>query len=358
MHTIRTAPLLLAALLSLALTSGCTIIRYVDPPEPDPPPTAGPPRIMDVLVMVEMDRSTVQLAEDYQFILSQLTVGLAQANVMVRKVGLAPMYRRSGEAVPLVYGLGDGNSEFSNYGEAIAFFALDDGQRYLRDQVLADGENLATIGMDLDQRAIYHPTTADTDATPYYTVPEHGFLIVQLTSSARGCAHGDEACRLDGVEPAQYFTRQAEGGVQWLELPGELKLGPDRVFFLQIATSEGISEDDFLDSCERRPSFDPVNLDYMEPSPVSYFQPFTDSVNERGGWASYLDMCEAMSPLSSVTAIARISAEIASRMPRTSINPNPVAPPDEITVPDLNNSGGGEKPPLEEEPRVRERVGE
>ena len=170
MHTIRTAPLLIALMSCLVLSAGCTIIRYVDPPEPDPPPSAGPPRIMDVLVMVEMDRSTVQLAEDYQAILGQLTVGLAQANIMVRKVGLAPMYRRSGQAVPLVYGLGDGNSEFSNYGEAIAFFAYDDGQKYLRDRVIADGENLATIGADLDRRPVYHPTTADTDATPYYTV--------------------------------------------------------------------------------------------------------------------------------------------------------------------------------------------
>ena len=170
--------------------------------------------------MVELDRTTVQLAEGYQQILAGLTAGLAEENIMLRKVALAPMYRRSGQAVPLIYGQGDPDAEFESYAEAIAFFAQDGGQRYLRQEVDADGENLAALGMEMGTRSIYHPTSADTNATPYYSTPADGFLVVQLTARARECAHSDVSCQLDGDPAATYFTRESGGQAQWLELAG------------------------------------------------------------------------------------------------------------------------------------------
>ena len=308
----------LCALLSCAAfaLSGCTIVKYVDPPEPDPPGTGAQKKVIDALVLVEIERDTVQLAPDYQAILGMLTLALQKSNVEIRKLAIAPMYRRSGASVPLIYGQGDPDAEFDEPGEAIAFFARDGGERYLRDKADSEGENLATLGQDLDTRAIYHPETADTNARTYFTTPEDGFLVIQMTSRARLCAYDSEPCKLDGVLPADYFTRQDDRGAQWLVLPGGVSLPKGKIFFLNIATAEGVGEEDFVKACERQPGFNQTNLDYIEPSPNAYFGPFADRVKSSGSWSATLDMCEAMSPTTAAPKIGTIAAQIRGKLGR------------------------------------------
>lgn len=296
------------ALLALGQLAGCTIIRYVDRP-PENNGDGPPPRVVDMLVMVELDRTTVQLAPGYQGILTGLTAGLAAQNVQVRKVALAPMYRRTGGAVPLIYGLGDPESEFTDYGSAIAFFAADDGQRYLRDEVDTDGENLAALGLELDTSTVYHPTTANTSATPYFTTPEDGLIVVQLTARPRSCAYDDASCQLDGQAPGVYFTRGGEAA-DWLELAGDAGLPRDRVFFVNIATAEGVGEDDFVKRCESKPGFDLAFLDYMEPSANPYYGPLSEAIVKQGGWATFADMCEALSSVQSVPLFTTIGKQV------------------------------------------------
>jgi len=309
--TIGMTLILLALATQLA---GCTIIRYVDRPEPEPPGPPPPPQEVDVLVLVELDRTTVSLAEGYQGILTSLTAGLAANNIIPRKLALAPMYRRSGEAVPLIYGLGDPDPEFEDYASAIAFFALDDGQRYLRDEVDADGENLATLGLDIGTRPIYHPTLADTQATPYFTDKGDGFIVVQLTAKARECAYEEASCQLDGKPAAEYFAQEGEGGASWLALAGGESYSKDKTFFINIATREGVDDETFVRGCENKPGFNQSYLDFMEPSANAYYEPLSKELNRLDVWSQYVDICEAMSQVQSIPKFTTIGKDIAAQL--------------------------------------------
>lgn len=303
----------LALLITISMSlGGCTIIRYVDNNEPDPPePKVVEPKVVDMLVMVELDRSATSMAESYQQILASLTLTLAEKKITVRRVALAPMYRRTGAAVPLIYGLGDENSEFSNYGEAIFFFANDDGQKYLRDRASADGENLAALGMELDTRPVYHPTTADPDAVPYFTEPSDGFVVVQITAKARTCAYSDAACQLDGTNPGSYFTRSSEQETAgWLQLGGQTGLKKNKIFHLFIATAEETDIDGMISKCERIPDFPAGKLDYMEPSAKSYYEPLAEQIKGQGGKAQYVDLCTAMSTIGGLATMRSVAASV------------------------------------------------
>lgn len=300
--------LLVFLLLSMTL-SGCTIIRYVDNNN-KPEPVEPDPKVVDMLVMVELDRSATSMAESYQTIYLQLVAAMALKKITVRKVALAPMYRQSGGAVPLIWGSGDPNAEFSDLGQAVFFFANDDGQNYLRDRVDTDGENLAALGLELDTRSLYHPTTSDPDAVPYFTTPADGFVVVQMSAKDRGCGYSDAACELDGQAAGAYFTEQAESKATWLQLGGKESLPSKKIYHLLIATSEQTDIDTFIEYCELQPGFPAGKLDYMEPSVKAYFGPLAEQIKEKNGQSQFMDLCTAMSPVASLPAMAQISGEM------------------------------------------------
>jgi hypothetical protein len=295
---------------SFLVTPSCTIIRYVDNNENNGNSTTLDPKVVDMLVMVELNRSTVSLAADYQKIIGELVAGLALKHVTVRKVALAPMYRRTGEVVPLIYGLNDDDAEFGSYAEAIAFFANDDGQRYLTVRSEADGKNLADLGRTLDTRPIYHPTTADSQGRPYFTEPADGFIVLSLTAKARSCGYDDAGCRLGGQEPAAYLTAEGANGLEWLTFSGGAKLPRERVFHLSVATSERLSGSEFDAFCKGQQGFPASKLDFIEPSALSYYEPLTSKLKERDAPARYVDLCVAMS-LNGTVELASAAGEIA-----------------------------------------------
>lgn len=329
----RSKLLLSLTLLTLAATlPACTIIRYVEPPPKDDNSGGGtpvPPKNVDVLVMVELDRTTVSLAEGYQSILNNLTLGLAANGVLVRKLAIAPMYRRSGEAVPLIYGQGDPDSEFKDYGSAIAFFALDDGMRYLRDEVDADGENLAALGLDLGRASIYHPTRASTTSTPYFSDRTDGFIVVQMTARERYCAYDEQSCQLDGKDPASYFTQQSSQSLDWMVMADGASYSKERVFHLSVTTEEGVDEDTFITRCERKPGFDHAYLDYMEPSANIYYGPLAKGIEAQGAWSDNLDLCAAMSPVQAPLTFASVGRSIGKELGASPPAPGTVITPGE-----------------------------
>ena len=306
----------LLLLLVLCCMSGCTVIRYVTDPGDDDGGDPPPPKQVDVLLMVELERSTVQLADKYEFILTNLRAGLAEGGVTIRKLAVAPMYRRAGGAVPLIYGEGADSSEFDSFSSALSFFALDGGQKYLRDRVDGEGENLAALGLNLESASLYHPTTASSDASPYFTTANDGFLVVQLTAKARTCAYGEASCQLSGKPAAEYFTEQGgDNHVSWLALTDSSGLPRDRVMFLSIATAEGVSDDQLVKRCERKAGFDANNLDSLEASPNVYYEEFSAEISRAGGWSDHLDMCDAMS-LSGVPKMVGVGKSIGKQLNR------------------------------------------
>lgn len=307
-HALRCA---LVASLMLALAApGCTIIRYVDNNQNENNTKPPEPKVVDLLVMVELNRSAVSLAPDYQTIIGTLVAALALKNVTVRKVGLAPMYERTGAAVPLIYGLGDEDAEFSSYAEAIAFFAADDGQRYLTARADADGKNMADVGLELDTRAIYHPTTADAEGRPYFEEPADGLVVLSLTAKSRTCAYNDAGCKLGGQAPAAYLSKESGDGLEWLEFANGKRLPRERVFHLAIATSERLSGGEFDSFCEGKTGFPASKLDFMEPSSRAYYEPLIAELADRDVPGRYIDLCVAMS-LSGAAEIGVASGDIA-----------------------------------------------
>lgn len=304
--TSRVAALLLVALGTYAAV-GCTVIRYVEPNNKSNSHTV-PPRELDMLVLVDLDRSAANLTPDYSAVLGNLLFALGEQNVAVRKGALAPLYTRANGAVPLLFGLDDEDGEFGSFEEALAFFAYDGGEGYLQETVGSDSANLATLGKELDSRPIYHPTTSDPSARAYFSSAADGFLVVYLTASQRRCAAGDEACAIDGVDAVQYFSR-GDDNVSWLELPGGSGLPANKVFHAAITTAEGIGYDDFYKKCSRLPNFPTAKLDVMEPSSERYFGPFIEGVRGNGGNGEHVDLCEAISSRGE-SAIATLATKI------------------------------------------------
>lgn len=305
---------LLMVLAVLSLTS-CTVIRYVDPPDEDMGPgNVPPPKYVDMLVMAELNREAFSLSDSYSYAVAEMIAAMAANQIIVRKWALAPMYRRTGGTVPLIYGSEDENPEFSNLGEAVVFFAMDDGVEYLRERALSEGENLASLGRELDTRSIYHPTSADVEGRPYFEQPADGFVVLQLTAKKRECAYTNQACQINGTSPAAYFTKEADGKASWLELPNGAGLPASKIYHISIATGEGIDFDTFADDCEGRQDFPQTKLDFMEPSPNVYYEPFMRELNDNGSGGSFLDMCLALSPLTGLPEMGVIGRDIRTRL--------------------------------------------
>lgn len=286
--------ILLAIIGGVYAAAGCTVVRYVD--NDDDVVTGPPPRVIDMLVMMDMSRATANLTEDYSTILGGVMFALAENNVTVRHAALAPLHSRAGGAVPLLYGEDDADGEFFSFQEAVAFYTYDGGAEYLQDSAAAEGENLATLGGELDSRAVYHPTTADTSASAYFSEPADGFVVLYFSASPRRCSMNGTDCEIDGVSPADYFTQTDGEGVTWLNLPGGTSLPKEKVFHGAIVTAENVSYDEFYEVCAKYPNFPAAKLDVMQPSSEhAYFGPFVEEVKANGAPAHYTDLCEAMS---------------------------------------------------------------
>lgn len=309
------AGLIVAA--SVALLTGCTVIRKV--------PGGGggggggggegetEPQVVDVLVQTHLRRSAANLSGDYETIVGKLTAELSANNVEVRGVALAPMYRRHGGTVPILWGRGAENSQFSTIGEAIQFYTRDDGATYLSDQEAVDGENLASLGMSLATRSIYHPSMASPDARAYFSEPEDGFVVLSLTAAPRRCNAGDAECRLDGKSPGEFYTEETDGAARWLTLPGG-GVPTAKTYHAAVVTAEGVGFDEFADTCRSKPNFPQRRLDVMQPSEEStYFGPLTEAIDSSGGNASKVSICEAMSA-NSDEVLGGLADDIASSM--------------------------------------------
>jgi len=308
---------------------GCTVVREVERLVfPDREAPVPEPKVVDMLVLVELDRSTAELTEDYGRILGTLDEALAFEQVTVRRRAIAPLYRRTGDAVPLIYGDSEpdeggevtGVGEFEDPVDAIRFYAEDDQRIFLREDDTVDGENLARLGQDIVRQSIYRPNTAEERGVQYFGAPEDGFVVVYLASTARRCGHGDEVCQLDGVSAAEYFTRSEADSedASWLTLPGDTGLPASKIYHLAIATDEFDGDKDafasnvdaFYERCERLDEFPSSALLFLEPSASRYYDTMTREIARSGGHASLVPMCEALSGREAPKLLARSALSI------------------------------------------------
>ncbi len=301
---------LVLIIVALSLSS-CTIVRYVD--EEDAGNGGGgnngSSQSVDMLVMMDLDRSAANLTNAHADVVGGLIAGLEAQGILVRKAALAPLYRRAEGVVPIVYGLDDDSNRFENLGAAIAFYTFDDGADFLIDSADDDGANLATLGSQLDQRTIYKPEQADPMARPYFEGAADGFVVVTLSASPRRC-DVSQGCEIDGSSPEDYFTQVDDSGnAAWLELAGGEGVPVDRIYHAAFVTREGMGYDQFYDECTDYPNFPTTLIDVMAPSENIYFESVHDRIANRGGHGTTVDLCEAYSGRADF-AIGTVVAEI------------------------------------------------
>ncbi len=294
-QAVRAVFVALVCILGGLASLSCTVVRYADDNDGGGGGGGGGFATVDVLVLVDLNRSTSNLTEQYGIIVGGLLSGLQEQDIEVRRAAMAPLHRRTGQVVPLIYAEDDPNAEFDSFAEAIAFFARDDGLAYIPDTSSGEAENMRLLGADLHKRSVYRPTTADPEGTAYFLPPADGLVVVVLSSSDRLCGYGDSECQVNGAEAADYFTATNDAGASWLDFPGETSLRPNRVFFAPIVTAENTSYSDFYNGCTELPNFPVTLIDVMEPGSSSFWGPFVDAVIDRGGQGEVVDMCEAMS---------------------------------------------------------------
>ncbi|MFP4599690.1 MAG: hypothetical protein ACOC9W_00380 [Persicimonas sp.] len=280
-----------------ALSQACMIVRDSPSDNNGGSNTSEPdPTVIDMLVLTQLDRSSGNMAPAYSQVLSNLEMHLGERGVAVRQMALAPLHRRSSEVVPLIYGRDDPQAQFSSTEEAIGFYALDNGAQYIQQMADAEVENLAALGLDLDERAIYRPTSGDPTARAYFGAPADGLLVVVISATPRLCEPSAPDCQLDGVPPAEYFTREdADGNASWLSFSGDESLGADDVFFASIVTAEGVDSAQFDEKCRAYANFPASSLDFMQGSQTRFYRPFSESVRNQGGNATVVDLCKAIS---------------------------------------------------------------
>ncbi|MFW5968758.1 MAG: hypothetical protein ACOCV2_14635 [Persicimonas sp.] len=295
--------------LAAALCGACTIVRDPPPENNENNSNGKPPPAVDVLVVSQLDPNAAELSGRFEQIVYGLTGALAEREVKVNRVALAPLYRQAEGAVPLLYGEGDEEAEFESLSDAIVYYGRDEGSESLQDSASGESENLAALGMQLDQRSIYRASSGDPSGQPYFGEPSDGFVVVVLSATERKCGLDDDVCRLDGQSPADYFTAGGEDNADWLSLAGDEDLGTDKVYHAAFATTEGGDRDSFEEQCEARTGFPSTTLDFMEHSPTGYYEDFTREVRRSGGKASYVDLCDAMAA-QGIAIIEGLAADI------------------------------------------------
>lgn len=288
---------LLFATAAIGLCASCTIVR--DPPEEggggENNDEAEQPAV-DILVVSQMDRSAAELSGDFERIVYGLGAELGEREVQVSRLGLAPLHRQADGAVPLVYGEGDEDSEFGSLGEAIAYYGQDNGAEHLQQDATAESENLAELGMHLDERPVYSPSGSYPEGRSYFDRPADGFVVLVLSATDRLCDIDDEDCRLDGDRPGHYFTfREDDHAASWLSLPGGEGVDAERVFHGAVVTTEDSDADSFEERCTDQTGFPSTKLEFMEHASSTYYEPLAGQIEDDGGRAAVVDMCTALS---------------------------------------------------------------
>ncbi|RVU48097.1 hypothetical protein EA187_01270 [Lujinxingia sediminis] len=351
----RRSALMVSIALTLSMLSGCTLIRYVDPPPP--PGEEFDPKVVDVLVLVDLPRGSANLMGGYANFMEMFEYALGEYNITTRQMAVAPLYRRQGDTPPLIYGrpalpssseqsevtprndgsnlseplpedgetseprpepdenptpgdsqpddIGGGPGQAFGLAETLLYYIGEEGQRHLDTRTDVPGENLAALGLDLDRATIFDPTGTLNDSRAYFKEAADGFVIIYLTGTSRPCAHGSQACQLDGKSPAAYASTTDDANLaSWLALPGPSGLSPSRIFHMPVATAEEVSFEQFADRCLAEPNFPAGALDVMEPSENAYFGPFINDLRSSGGQGYNVDLCQALSSRSDRAALS------------------------------------------------------
>ena len=202
---------------------------------------------VDLLVLATFDKSPI--ADSYSQIIDHLMAQLALRNVVTHKVGIAPMYRRINNTVPLLYGSNAENAPFDTYNDMLSFYTSEEGLNLMDTLSEDDGANLIRLGSRLGNTSLYQPQDNSVQGQYYFEEARDGLIVVWLNADARQCSLSE--CTTDeGDLLADALTATDENGnATWLNLGGMQRLPAKQIFHLFIGTEETDNEDSFASSC-------------------------------------------------------------------------------------------------------------
>ncbi len=281
------------SILLFAAVGSCTVVveEPCDPNGSNGLPGGGVPTV-DMLVMIDLQRGSAQLATLYEALIEGLEFALTERDVALRQIGLAPLHHRSGTNVPLIHGT-QAESPFSSMTEAILYYATE-GASLLSESPGGELDNLAAIGTNLNQKAIHDPFAQAPLPTPYFLEPADGLIVLVISANERRCASNEPACQIEGLNPADHFTREDDNGARWLNMPGG-SLPANRIFHLALVTSEIDDFDRFASECLSKPNFPQGVIDAMQPGGTPFYGPFVQDVRSNGGRGGMEDLCSVLS---------------------------------------------------------------
>ena len=265
---------------------------------------SGPPLEIDVLILATFDQTPI--ADYYKVVIEEALDQLTLLDVQARKIGIAPMYKRINDEVPLLYGQNDPEAEFDQISDMLAYYTQMEGLLRLDDESDFDGENLLALGARLGRSAIYHPISAAEGSQYYFEEPRDGLLVMWINPIRRRC--GLAEC-LEGELEGRLIERTPEGLASWANFGGAQHIAAHKVFHLFVGTQEGVDEDDFFSTCENTPGLPARVLDYIEPSPISLYSQLTTALDRAGIPAWRIDFCQSLGSRASLE-LARAAGRI------------------------------------------------
>jgi hypothetical protein len=342
----------------LSLLGGCTIvapggpdagkpiIKYIPIPRPRPDALPPPkPLQASVLYVVNLQRSSANLANQYAGIITGLAAYWTAAGLSIANMGLISTYadqfgprlllgRSSSSGAPpsslalALLAAQAADAGVNNYQSLLPLIAptlanIDDSDIAPALQLLAgsgqfdgtneisEAKNVIEFGRGLDAASLL-PAQGGIDRNAFFDVPHDLFIVVYLQPLPRKCALGTDACNVDGRSPADIFAEtDPYGNAAWLSFTsGGIPTG--QVVHVSVATSEGESETAFTTRCKAVAGFPTSVLDVIGPSSNAYFTPLMQGLNAaHSGTGHSGDFCTLLGS-KAADAIATLGSGVAA----------------------------------------------
>lgn len=288
-----TTPLAALCLLAADLT-GCTII--IRPEVGGGPPVATPLVCVPgsempsahVYFSARIERSTVNLADRYQSLMTDTVLALAGAGIQTTHAVLIRADERPVDNRVLgAWGCNLDSPEDLKPADVIRHYATEGILREsplgcVLDPLRQTGANLA------DEVTRYPPQLPGTSGRRIFGYAPDLVLVVHLDGLERRSGFGDPGCTearlaLGGVA--------ADGGVAWLAYQGP-NPPPNLTAHWMLATPESVDRATFVRACRQVDGFPADVLDLLEPSPRAVYGPLGQTLASTGARVASLPFCD------------------------------------------------------------------
>lgn len=286
---------LIALLLGVGLAGCVFIVRPEDSRTPQPVPfpltcaSSGEQPTAHVYFSARIERSTVNLVDEYASLMTRTVIALAGAGIDTQQAVLVRADERPGGAPVLAaWGCRLDSPEQLRPEDVLRWYAtyeqLDEGP------LGCVTDPVRRLGANLNEVVTQYPRgLGGTDGLSVFGGAPDIVLVVHLDPLLRRSGYDAEACAsaraLADVEP--------DGTVSWLRYAGE-DLPIDRVVHWLVHTPEAIERAAFVEACRAQEGFPSHLLDLIEPSTLEVYGPLAGALGAAGAGVTRASFCEVV----------------------------------------------------------------